>query len=207
MAIEVGNIIRVTAVQNFAGVECLNVFFYEAQAYTVEPTYDDVSTKFQQFWTLYVKPVLSANNVLSLVKVENLSNGLEFLDDVVSIAGSIGGEFLPKFNGWTFRLVRTTKATRNGRKCFAGIAESQTTSNVPAAGVVPLLDTLAVQLATDLEESVGMSVDWAFKPVIIGRVNTTTPPADPVYELDLDIRNYVAGAQFTRISTQNSRKS
>jgi hypothetical protein len=97
-------------------------------------------------------------------------------------------------------LIRTTRLTRHGSKRFVGVIEETTVGNNPASTITDELSALAVAMYAGILVS-GTTIDVTLTPIIIGRTKV-----DGVYVLDTTKVNLVSGAEFTRLTSQNSRK-
>lgn len=202
-----GDILRITAFQALYGVQCLNTFFYELVSNTGDANYSDIATQFALQWGLEISPNLVTNHRMHTVKVENLSNGIDFFDLITVKDGTIAGEALPPFNGFYFKLVRSTLETRNGRKTIAGVPETSNAGSGTSPGALTNLNDAATWMGSMFIWDVGGTPDFELQPVIVGRINTAAPGDPPVYELDLSKINPIQNAQYIRISSQNTRKS
>lgn len=201
MSIEVADLIQIDARTMHLGRETHNVFHYRVASRDEGITYADVANHFEDWWTSKVAPIQSANAQLDLVEITNLTNGLDIHQSTFTTNGLLSGDDLPSFCSWGFRLIRTTRLTRHGSKRFVGVIEAQTVGNEPISTFLDELSTTAVGLKTGILVS-GTTIDITLTPVIIGR----TKNVSGVYELDTTKVNLVADAEFTALTTQNSRK-
>lgn len=200
MSIEVADLIQIDARITHLDREAHNIFHYRVASRDVGITYTDLANHFEDWWALAVSPITLSSAVLTLITITNLTNGLDIHEQVSTQAGLEGGDNAPSFVAWGFRLIRTTRLTRHGSKRFVGVSEDDTVGNDPSAGIEAELATCAAKLAAGVFVS-GTTIDVTLTPVIIGR----TLVGDS-YILDITKVNLVAGAEFTRLTTQNSRK-
>lgn len=110
--------------------------------------------------------------------------------------GGRGGDGISAFVNWAFQYTRTTRAVRNGAKRIMGVAEPDQANGVAVGGIVALLNAAAVAFNTTLTDLSGN----AWSPRILRRANLAHVP--PVLQASFPI----SGVQYTRISTQNTRK-
>ena len=201
MTIEIADLIQIDARVTHLGRETHNVFHYRVASRDEGITYADVANHFEDWWGNHPATIMSANAVLDLVEITNLTNGLDIYQQSFSTAGLLGGADMPTFTAWGFRLIRTTRLTRHGSKRFVGVIEETTLGNSPAASIEDELSAVAVGLEAGIMVS-GTTTDITLTPIIIGR----TLNEENQYVLDTTKVNLVSGAEFTRITTQNSRK-
>lgn len=144
--------------------------------------------------------VMSQEVQYNSVTVRNLSNPTELYEIALTtpIQGAVVGDALPSFNTWTFLLRRTNTTTRNGSKRFAGVPESLQITNVPTAGALTLLNSLATFLGNDIELAGGTPEppDALLTPTIVRKDATGA----------MTLHQPVASAQFSLMGSQNSRK-
>jgi len=134
------------------------------------------------------------------MSVVNLSDPLQIYEApfTVQANGGVTGDCLPPYASWAFQLRRTTAATRNGAKRFAGVSESQQINGEPTAGAALSLQSMASWLGnpSTLTLDNGVEIDVEIQPVICRKDNTGA----------LIASQFVSSAQPRGVSTQNTRK-
>lgn len=130
------------------------------------------------------------------IEVINLDDLTDFHTE--TLVGATGtyptGEGQLPFVTLSMKLVRSTRAIRNGRKAISGISEEFTNASGLDPAVQPLVDALAVAMGATIAAPLSAA---GFEPTILGEPNDNRPT---------EIRVPVAGVVFGRIGTQNSRK-
>lgn len=138
--------------------------------------------------------------VNSLCTVVNLDDPADFEQEVLDGSGAVSdGDVLPPYASWTYRYLRSTRAVRDGRKAFAGIAEGWQVAGNANAGVLSTLNSLSLILENTLTEAVSGST-W--EPRIWRRPGTYSSGVVSAPGLFYAID----GVQYSAISTQSSRK-
>lgn len=199
------DIIQITVFQTLLGQSCLNVFHYRLDYIESAVTYSDLISTFMLEWSTGPRTIQNSACVTTGARLDNLTNGLDFIETVVSLAGTAdsGGETMPPFVSWGYKLVRSTKLTRNGAKRFTGVSEQWLTNGVPNSSFSANLAAVAAWLDDPIQVAETGSEDFTLTPVIVGRY----PQGDAnVGELDLSRINDVAVAQFRGVTSQVSRK-
>jgi hypothetical protein len=192
----IGDVYQLTDVQSLFGIEVLNVYYYKAL------TGGTTAGKLAASFNLILRPEIIKCQVDNITHVNtvvlNLDDVTDF-DDIPAnpaVAGQQVDQSSPSFVTWTFKLNRSDRTVRNGRKAIAGVGETFTGGNGPTAGQLTILDAVAPFFAQVLVDGDGDE----YQPVIYGK--PTGPPSNlPLRVVD------VASAQFVRLSSQNSRKS
>lgn len=199
MAVALGDLLQITAFQEYLGQVCLNVFYFRwSSAPTVdnsylEPLWNDFRDEVLDFMIpLQVEQVIHNN-----LQIKNLSNGVDFYEDDPNLTGSIEApdtEILPSYFALGFKMIRDSLVTRNGSKRIVGVPEGNVSGNEYVGDPVAISD-FENALVANLE--VGL-VTVAF-PIIVKRPIPTPAGSDYVY-------SSVNGAQFQGVTTQNTRK-
>lgn len=180
---------------NLYNRQLLNVFWYEGAAGGVAT---DVANAFIADVLPDIRNVQTDDVVYDRIVVEELNDVADFAEVSIVSSGAIVGTALPAFIALGFRLNRTTRLTRHGQKRFAGIAES----DIENESVVGTTNTNIPALETALAQVISLA-GGDYQPVIMERVlNEVTQ----VYEISGNTNN-VASAQFTGVTTQNTRKA
>lgn len=124
------------------------------------------------------------------------------------VVGLRGGTNMPNFVSWGFKSDRTRADIRAGFKRFGRVSETDTSGDVPTAGMVGVLDDFALVLNTALDFTIG-GVPVQSNQIIVKRIKYIAPSGKPAYRLPegSDKFDYSpVNWEFQRITTQNSRK-
>lgn len=209
MSMNIGNILKVTQNQSFLGQLVQNVYFYRVVAVPVPPegenVYDYALQRFNAGVGIPMRAIQSTSCVHTIYRVDNLSNGVDFFERAINVAGVVGEQPSPSYNALNFVLRRATLLTRNGSKRVGGIGEAASNGNTCTIDPTQLQD-YADGVAEGLLTADATPDQWA-ESVIIGRVLVTDPDGKETYELDLTKVNLIQSAGFTAMSTQRSRKA
>lgn len=204
MAPTVNDIIQITDVQTYLGQTMLNVYFYRIEELGSAVSYEDITNLFQTQIVLNVVPVQNNNCVHTSAIVKNLTNGLDLFEDVSTTPGTVSTESGPSFVALSFRLVRSSLATRHGSKRIGGLDETVYAGNSLAIAFNTAVATIATKIGGPLLQESAGDEDILLQPVIVGRYHSGSPNAG---ELDLSNVVDVSAAQFIRVSTQVTRRA
>lgn len=167
----------------------------------------DIDDTLVAWFTTFDNEILSQlSSTLSItdLKAKNLTNPLAIFEGSVAADGDQAGEALPVHDTLSFKLLRSSGITRNGRKSYSGLVETLVENGditlSPAALANMELWHHQDQVFPTLDDP---PIDVTYRPVIVGR----TLNGSGVYELDLAKINTINGAKAnTRVRTQNTRK-
>lgn len=204
MSVVSGDILRFTTFQTYLGEAILNVDFRRYQDTGGSGnTYQDIADQYDLQYRIPTQQFTNSSFTIVRVLVENLTNGLEFLETAIGVSGNRADVGLPSAIAYSVKLLRETKVTRNGGKRLSGVTENSVTNNDVVLQASIIADIEAFWGET-LSLGGGAINDFDLEPVIVGR---TKNPTTGVYELDLSRVNDVVGASMSlKISTQNTRK-
>lgn len=209
MALNVGDIVKLTDVQTYGLQLVENVYFYRITAIPVpftDMTVDEsVAHAFQSVIPVAAIPLQHGGLLHSIVRMDNVTNGIDFVEIPVGSNGSASGDPEPSFMALNFVLRRSNGLTRNGSKRLGGITEDEVNGNA-FAGSTSALNNFVAALSAKLKDFTLPTPAEFAEPVIVGRKLVTTTGGKSYYELDLTKINPVATAGFTALSTQRSRK-
>lgn len=194
---DIGDVIRITQKSLYGGEEQVNVFFYQVRTIGVGVSYADILDTFDGFVSVAHANVAHAGTNIFQLDALNITNGVDIGALSTDIDGTIGGEGMPTFVAWGFKLTRTDTSTRNGSKRFGGVSESSVLNGNAEASIVPSLNALATVLQNDLVVA-GDASETRLVPVIVGRT--------PTGEYDLARINIVQSAAYRKVTSQVSRK-
>ncbi len=116
MAAQVGDILQLTDEQSYLGQQILNVWYYRVDVLGSAADYEDIADAFE---TNIILPMLQFQNTSlthTRITIKNLTNELDIYEQPISQVGAVANDPLPSFMALSFRLVRSTAATRHGRK-------------------------------------------------------------------------------------------
>lgn len=194
----VGDILRINGCQSLFGQQVCNVFYYVVGTWTGNSSLQDVADKFKDEVINRIKTVQSNALTWEAIKIDNITDGVEFYEEGIDIQGDgAGSPPLPSYVALGVKMGRKTKLTRNGSKRIAGLKEDDVQDNEHVLSVGEQANiTLAV--SAQLEDA-QPAVNFGLEPVIVGR------NSDGTY--DLNRVNGISSVQLSSfITTQNSRK-
>lgn len=117
----VDDVIEVVLEQSYFDQQVINVHQFVITDVSGAGTLQDVAEEFRDG----IIPSIADEQVSALeyveIRVNNITDGLEFYILPVSIFGTDTGESLPSFNAVSVKLFRPTKLTRNGYRRMAGV--------------------------------------------------------------------------------------
>lgn len=187
-------LIHLTHVQEYLGQTMMNRYFYFTSAADSVGILNDLMDVFETA----VVPLVNRLQVIgaSNVRLESyVIEGLSFSVLTLTGGGMNSGEPSPSWNQLSFLLSRTDRSTKSGGKRIGGISEANMINN----GIFPdptyegwigdYADILDSTLVGTLSNYVPFLV--SFDPLNPGTVRASQP---------------IAGASFSRLSTQNTRK-
>lgn len=175
----------------------LNVFWYAGDGDTIAAA-DLIS-----FFLADVVPswlaCVNENYALQHIEAYALEDSADFANYSSStLAGGRTGEASPGFVGWAFRLNRAVRTVRNGRKTFTGVSEGDLQGvGTPTSAQATRLATLGTKLAANIPITPGPDV---YSPGVLHKVINGVPQTPPGTILG------ISGADFIRVSSQNTRK-
>ncbi len=205
----VGDILKVTLSESYLGQLVQNAFFYRLDALPTLPA-DTTMLQYvaQRFQAVVVAPLVQVQHnslFAKLIRVDDLTNGIDFFELAINQQGNLGGEGASSFEALNFILRRSTGVTRNGSKRVGGLPEDVTNAN-SYVGPTAVLSAIQTAFAAPLVDTDTPPNPFA-TAVIVGRKKYTTSKGRTAYELDLTKINPIIGATFTAVSTQRSRKA
>jgi hypothetical protein len=190
------NLLRFTLVQSFWGQELLNVFYYQSDGVPVNSESQEWLSLFNGLIPGEIRDVTSSAYTQEKTILDYPNTGFQDEQSLGNINGSLSGDAAAPFMAFGFRLQRTNNTTRHGFKRIGGLQEAYPTSDlITGAGSNTALDEIAVAMFQTLVQVIGTQEAI---PVIIGKNNSNAPGSWTA--------NPVAGVQFQRITTQNTRK-
>jgi hypothetical protein len=210
MALAVNDIVKITDFQLYLGQLMENVFFYHIDAIPTPASGLTVEEELCRSYEVDVRLFMIAFQETScshgIVRMDNVTNGIDFAELNDPVAGAIVGDAEPSFLAYNFVLRRTTGITRNGSKRIGGLDEGGSSGN-GITTISTLLTAFATAMAAPLLDNTAPTPVAYAHPVIVGRKVVGTGSHGPIYGLDLTKINPIASAAFTAVSTQRSRKA
>ena len=204
--LSVGDLVQVIVNQRFipSNEQMLNVFHYRITEVTPE---FETTADYIQF---AAEVLIGMHGVVSVFQTPeiaydsavftNLTNGLDFGTYIppVDLFGVVTSATEPLHVALSFKLNRSTLATRNGSKRFSGIADTLIT-DATGQGIAGLTQTATLEewLADSFSVVVGDGINCTAQPIILRKTATGIPPT---------VYNPIANAQFRGVGSQNSRK-
>lgn len=207
MSLVIGDIIKITMFWIQNQIEAVTVGYFRYTAADIPPTYAELAEGFgkHQMINTNLGAIIKNDAFLERVVVDNFSNGLEFGEALLHLVGSAGGGGAePSFVAPLLKQVRETKLTRNGYKRFPFMDETMVNGNALTLPATPK-ENIEADWGSEQNYAGNLTVgtyDFDLQPVIVGRTLV-----DGVYVPDPLKINEVTGAQFVRVTSQNSRKS
>ena len=198
--VQIGDVIQIRDCQTLLNKELCNIFYYLVAAWTGNATPEDILTVFESSIVPAMADVQGVELVHTDLRMDNISNGLDFADLAINVPGTrVGAPVLPTYVAASFRLNRGSKITRPGFKRIGGIQEDQVSNN-NFANVDPAAVAFAAILSVDVVINIPNPASGTLRPVIVGRNVDGT--------FDLQRLNVVTSASaLLNISTQVSRKA
>lgn len=187
------DVYRATAFGSIFGQRIASVYYYQVTG-PLDPT--DGAAILAPQWYLNVVGTGCAVQADALNYdswlVENIDNLAEFSEEQSANPGLVASDCEPAYVAWGFRLRRLTRDSRNGQKRLPGVPSASILNGVAVAGVMAALTAFATQYGTDI--TVGGAT---YSPIIFRR-------PDPTFPIGVPFRS--DGADYIRVTTQNSRK-
>lgn len=198
----IGDIYELIDIQILAGQQVLNVYHYKQLA---DPTIGTPIAALEGAFYTFIQSLAMPAQSTSLAhlgyRVTNLDNPDEFDVLVSTETGQVAGDCLPPFCAWAFRLNRATRSVRNGQKRVGGVPEAFQVNGVETAAAEALLVPLGIAMGAIITEPVS---GGSFQPRILHKATEAGPGGVPPATPRADYA--ISSGQYTRLSTQNTRK-
>lgn len=186
--------IKLTHVQEYLGQTMMNRYFY----FTSTPITVSILNDLMASFNTTMVPVV---NRLQIVGVSNTRldtidlQGVSFSSLNLTGGGLNSGENSPSWNALSFLLQRGDASTKSGGKRIGGISEANIIGNIvfPDPTYEGWIDDYATNVATVLTGALANYVPELIK-------------FDPVNPNVILASQNIAGASFSGLSTQNTRK-
>lgn len=207
MAIDIGNVVRITDKQTFDAQQVLNVYYYNIDS-TPGSTPDEIAQAWWEKMNASIRAVQTSGVVHNEVLIENLDGTLDF-GRYVPATGSNAGtcietQPLSAFAAYGITLTVSTRLVRPGSKRIVGIPEAYNGDyGVLTGAAVGLLNTLGEDMTEDV--SFGLLGAGMMHPVIVGFPHPESPTGRParLERVDFEVTGYLVNPYVT---TQNTRK-
>lgn len=173
--------------------EFVNVFGYDGTPnVTVASDWNLAAEQWADDILSKITPLVASTMQYTRLSIRGLTDDPIAFDHIFlpPILGLSGGDPLPKFNAWGFQYIRGAVGQRSGAKRFGPPTENLVTAGVATPAALVALNTLAATLA---DTWIISSLSGSLEPVIISHVGGAHG-------------NSIAGVQYKRVTTQNSRK-
>lgn len=200
------DIVRFTVKQTIlaSGAEVFNVFYYQAQNVvgTIDETddYEQIITDFMGTVMTPVSAMQSSNLDYTSTVYDNLTNNLDQYTFTAATpsTGQVPSASEPSQTALSFKMVRSTRVTRNGSKRVGGIAVGLIT-DPKGQSLAAAATTIAIQdaFAAPVDVVISVGKELTLVPVIIRR---------PAADAPVTVFNYVAACIYRGVGSQNSRK-
>lgn len=204
MALAQGDVVQIVDNQSYLLQVVQNVYEYYAYEVTGTVTLEEIG---EEWKTTILPPILGvqSDDILhDVLYMKNLSNGVDIWDETTNVSGAIvSTDQSPSFTAVGIQLLRSTALTRHGGKRIGGISDANIQGNSLIGTALTNMPAMLAAMAAELNV-VGASGSANLYPVIVGRFPQGSLNAG---EMDLSKLNPIQGAQFKRITTQNSRKA
>jgi len=173
----VGNLIQITVSTRFSGNELRNIFHYEVTNTVGDPALSDVLEAFEAQVVPEMADVIVGGAYIYGLHGENLTDetSIADLDLALTHPGTRAGDAMPMFNALGIKLIRTTKATRQGQKRFGPVSETDSTSGVFTSGLITAAEALGAVLIAELDADDGAGNSATLIPVIYGEALPERP--------------------------------
>lgn len=210
----IGDILQLVFRQRFLNTDLLNVFYYQQMTVNSSPTETSPNGLMTAFME-DVAPSIAAIQVVGVTYTELECINLFDPDDLGSDTGlSLPGGTVVAADvesPWTvfeFQTNRTSRNIRRGAKRFSGVSEAWLIQGQLDPTHTALVGAVSVALSAAIQAA-SLPGTPLFQPVTVKRIPYVTSSGSTAYRLPENAGEsveYVATWNYTRISTQNSRK-
>jgi hypothetical protein len=170
MAVQVGHYLKLGMCQDYLAETVCNIFYYIVAVWTGNVTLEDVLDVVITDLVDEIKVMQSVALVYDHLRIDDLTNKVDFAERGVNIPGIRPGNGLPSYVAMNFTLNRASKLTRPGAKRIAGLVEDDVSGNNWSSGT-GMLDPIGAAMADPLAYVSGGD-EFSLLPVVIGRDTT-----------------------------------
>lgn len=200
--------LRLSTAYDAAGSQIFqNVFYYEQVFENPGATgAAQLAVEFKAVVFPKILDVIHQQAHFAAFSVENVIPGGDNVFETygtTDFVGVQGGECMPPYAAWAFRLSRVETDIRNGQKRFGPVSELDQSSGVAVGTVIPKLNTLSSGLFTTLGV---VGTTSAYMPRIFRPASPSRTIPEKVIPAKLQLVRQVGQVNFVRLSTQNTRK-
>lgn len=200
-----GNIIRLTVKAHLldGGTPVNNVYHYQAEGvvgdWSATSETEQLITDFAGTVLTVISNIQSNRLAYDEIVFDNMTNLIDqtTYTPPAPLFGAVESGSEPGNVSASFKLIRTTRVTRHGRKSIGGIADNLVTvsdgSSMDGLATVTAIEEV---LAESIDIVAGDGVFVTLHPVIVRR---------PAVGLPVTVFNYVASAEFRGVGSQASR--
>jgi len=202
-----GDLLQVKSFQTLTNVpgDILNVYWFRVVSMSTPQSLVNIVDDLTAWWfETFIAPMLAMQSNQVVYQRMEISNADNFEDEFAictpdfPVAGVFPGEYLAPSTAWSFKLVRTTRLTRNGSKRLAGVPEGLATNNLPSSSARVLADDVRLMWEGQID------VPWGAEDDIMA-LQMVIPQTNPAGGLPIAY-NPVSGVVFRGLGSQNSRK-
>jgi hypothetical protein len=174
------------------GQETVNTTYWGGSAPAT--SLSDLETGFVDTVVNAIQLLVSDQWAMIGATVTHVKGGTDFFETPDSHLGSIGGDCLPPYAAWGFRIIRGGVGERNGYQRFAGVAESTQVNGEPTSAGLSKANAVAAALNAAITDG---TTDYG---LLIRR--------EQIHGSHLSEPQYysISSVSFSAITTQNSRK-
>jgi len=173
VTMNVGDMLQLIDKQILDGQNLFNIYHY--RVVSINDAATDLIDLYNQF-VLNVLPTIIEVQSFDLTHVEimvnNLTNGIDFYQDAISVDGLVTASVDDAFTAYGVRLNRTNGVTRSGQKRIGGVPESGVQNSLLLAPFLSSVQLMANAFCDFQRAGVGPVYDAVWRPVIIGRTST-----------------------------------
>jgi hypothetical protein len=202
MAYLTGDIVRIAIEQTYVAQQGLNVYFYQLVVDDSAMDALDIIRAFNLEMTTKLRVLLRSDVTIGRIRLDNISNGLDFGEVFLNQAGTNpGAGNMPPFVAAQVKLVTATKETRAGYKRYWGLSEGDVAGEsvggswTAGAGTSFVAEHAVTQNIVDDDAS----AMGTMTPVVVGRFPTGA------YDLTR-VQPITNATLFPLVTTQVSRR-
>lgn len=212
---DIGDVFQFKLKTQYQGQVGLNVFYYEQTTLNNHASANSTECLSNAFAEDVAQSIVNIQtDDLTVLEYEiiNLFNPDDLFSDTTLThdQGSLTGvEGLATFIAFEYQTARVSRSVRRGAKRFWAMPESWLTDGVYNGTNISDVTAVATAMNATIQAS-GMTGSPSFKPVTVKRIPYTGSEGQTLYRLPetaLESNTYPAVFAFSRVSTQNSRKT
>lgn len=164
-------IVRITDRMEYLGEEVLNVYHFREPGASATPNVAALASSFDSIYVSGVAAVQSTAVLHTTITVEQVNNGVEFTELAISQNGLIvDPDIGPSFVSASYKLNRSSRDIRNGRKSICGVTEDDMNGNVWSANGIAKLSNLNAVFVAPISDGTN-----SWQPIIKSDIDTGIP--------------------------------